>query len=198
MFLQDAVYCLSFAHDGTRFASGGADKSVIIWGANGHGLLKFSHSSAIQALAYNPVTQQLASASQTDFGLWSPEVRSVPKKPMPHRVLCAAWSHDGQYLALGCEDGTVSIRDKTGDAHATIKRGAAVWSLAFSPCGTPEQLNVLAVTSWDSTLSFHTVRRYQEPVKPVSNAQYVLCFSAVCWGKSLAAFHPVSSTTVRG
>jgi intraflagellar transport protein 122 len=151
------VYCLACSHDGTRFASGGADKSVIIWGANGQGLLKFTHSSTIQALAYNPVTQQLASASQKDFGLWSPEVRSVPKIATPSRVLCAAWSHDGQYLALGCEDGSVAIKDKAGGPHASFQRGAAVWSLAFSPCATPDQPNVLAVTSWDSTLSLHKV-----------------------------------------
>lgn len=157
--MQDAVHCLSFTHDGTRFASGGADKSVIIWSASGQGLLKFTHSSTIQALAYNPVTQQLASASQKDFGLWSPEVRSVPKVAMHSRVLCASWSHDGQYLALGCEDGSVAIKDKAGGPHCTLQRKAAVWSLAFSPCTTPDQPNFLAVTSWDSTLSFHKVFR---------------------------------------
>ena len=29
--VQDAVYCVSYSFDGKRFASGGADKTVIIW-----------------------------------------------------------------------------------------------------------------------------------------------------------------------
>ena len=179
------MYCLSFTHDGTRFASGGADKSVIIWGANGQGLLKFTHSSTIQALAYNPVTQQLASASQTDFGLWSPEVRSVPKVAMQSRVLCAAWSHDGQYLALGCEDGSVAIKDKAGGPHCTLQRNGAVWSLAFSPCTTPDQPNSLAVTSWDSTLSFHKVLC---PASP--------CIAAVANSCSHHSMHPSLCSTI--
>jgi hypothetical protein len=28
---QDSVYCVAYAHNGKRFASGGADKTVIIW-----------------------------------------------------------------------------------------------------------------------------------------------------------------------
>ena len=43
------------------------------------GLLKYTHNDSIQALAYNPLTQQLASATATDFGLWSPEQKSVSK-----------------------------------------------------------------------------------------------------------------------
>jgi intraflagellar transport protein 122 len=30
---RDLVYCLSYTRDGSRFASGGADKTVIIWDA---------------------------------------------------------------------------------------------------------------------------------------------------------------------
>jgi intraflagellar transport protein 122 len=47
------------------------------------GILKYSHNDSIQALAYNPTTQQLASATASDFGLWSPEQKSVAK----HKVL---------------------------------------------------------------------------------------------------------------
>ena len=30
-FTQDAVYCVAYSHNGKRFASGGADSTVIIW-----------------------------------------------------------------------------------------------------------------------------------------------------------------------
>lgn len=43
------------------------------------GILKYTHNDSIQALSYNPVTQQLASATASDVGLWSPEQKSVAK-----------------------------------------------------------------------------------------------------------------------
>jgi intraflagellar transport protein 122 len=56
----------------------------------GEGILKYSHNDSIQALAYNPATQQLASATASDFGLWSPEQKSVSKHkvrpPLPHSI----------------------------------------------------------------------------------------------------------------
>ena len=156
---QDAVYCVAYAADGSRFASGGADKTVIIWSSAGQGLLKFTHTSTIQALAYNPVTQHLASASESDFGIWSPEAKSVPKTQVTACSRCLAWTHDGQLLALGLEDGRVLLRDKAGEHRAEFVHGSVpVWSLAFSPPSADAQAPQLAVASWDGTLSFHEVR----------------------------------------
>jgi intraflagellar transport protein 122 len=70
---KDVVYCLAYSKDGQRWASGGADNNVIVWSAEGTGLLKYSHNSKIQALAFNPVLQSLASATDKDFGLWQTE-----------------------------------------------------------------------------------------------------------------------------
>ena len=52
------------------------------------GILKYSHGDSIQALAYNPITQQLASATASDVGFWSPEQKSVAK----HKVRIVAYS----------------------------------------------------------------------------------------------------------
>eukprot|EP00892_Ulva_mutabilis_P005266 jgi/Ulvmu1/3110/UM015_0150.1 len=164
---SDAVYCLAYAHDGSRFASGGADKTVIIWSSAGQGLLKFTHSSPIQALAYNPVTQQLASASQTDFGLWSPEVRSVPKTALTSRALCVAWGADGQYMAIGCEDGSVFIKDKAGRDQATIQKKGPVWSVAFPPHPL-DKIRALVVASWDGTLSYYKMDGESHGLKDVT------------------------------
>lgn len=38
---KETVYCLSYAKDGTFFASGGADKTVIIWTSELEGTLRF-------------------------------------------------------------------------------------------------------------------------------------------------------------
>lgn len=77
--LQDSVYCVAYAANGKRFASGGQDKTVIIWTDEAEGILKYTHNDSIQALAYNPITQQIASATESDIGLWSPEAKSVAK-----------------------------------------------------------------------------------------------------------------------
>jgi intraflagellar transport protein 122 len=129
-----------------------------VWSSGGQGLLKYSHATSIQAVAYNPVTQQLASVSEADLGLWSPEIRSVPKLPLTSRPLSLAWAPDGQCLAVGCEDGTVSLRDKAGTHRAQIVRDAPIWALAFAPRGDQGEQPVVTVGSWDGTLSFHKVR----------------------------------------
>lgn len=39
---KDIVYCVAYAKDGKKFASGSADKTVIIWTLKLEGLLKYS------------------------------------------------------------------------------------------------------------------------------------------------------------
>ncbi|XP_061428791.1 intraflagellar transport protein 122 homolog [Lethenteron reissneri] len=83
---KDTVYCVAYAKDGKRFASGSADKSVIIWTSKLEGILKYTHNDVIQSVAYNPVSHQLASCSSSDFGLWSPEQKSVQKHKASSRI----------------------------------------------------------------------------------------------------------------
>ena len=130
---KDAVYCIAYSKDGKRFASGSADKNVIIWTSKAEGILKYAHDDSIQALAYNPVTQQLAFATASDFGLWSPEQKSVTKQKVASKLLCQAWTNDGQYLALGHYNGHVSIRDKAGVEKVLIEKSAQVWCLTWNP-----------------------------------------------------------------
>ena len=110
---KDTLYAVAYSRDGKRFASGGADKTIIIWTSKAEGILKYSHNDSIQCLAYNSVTQQLASGTASDFGLWSPEQKSVAKHKVQSRVLCMSWTNDGTLLTLGHFDGHVSLRDKS-------------------------------------------------------------------------------------
>eukprot|EP00735_Rhodelphis_limneticus_P013896 TRINITY_DN7858_c0_g1::TRINITY_DN7858_c0_g1_i1::g.23657::m.23657 TRINITY_DN7858_c0_g1::TRINITY_DN7858_c0_g1_i1::g.23657 ORF type:complete len:1206 (-),score=375.70,sp/A8WGF4/IF122_XENTR/55.15/0.0,WD40/PF00400.27/1e+02,WD40/PF00400.27/1.8e-10,WD40/PF00400.27/5.9e+02,WD40/PF00400.27/14,WD40/PF00400.27/0.33,WD40/PF00400.27/13,WD40/PF00400.27/0.039,WD40/PF00400.27/1.9e+02,Coatomer_WDAD/PF04053.9/43,Coatomer_WDAD/PF04053.9/56,Coatomer_WDAD/PF04053.9/70,Coatomer_WDAD/PF04053.9/0.32,Coatomer_WDAD/PF040 len=157
---KDTVYCVDYSRDGKRFASGGADKTIIIWTFKAEGILKYAHNDAIQYLAYNPVTQQLASVTHTDFGLWSPEQKSVSKHKVSSRILCASWTNDGQYLALGMFNGQVGIRDKNGQEKVLIPRNAPVWTLAWNP-SRDEPFDILAVGCWDQTLSFYQLSGIQ-------------------------------------
>ena len=154
---KDSVYCLSYSRDGKRFASGGADKAVIIWTSNLDGIYRYNHLESIQALAYNPVTQQLASCTAVDIGLWSPEQKNVHKPKVSNRITCCSWTSDGQFLALGFFNGQVSIRDKNAEEKNKIdvtKGGEPVWCLQWKP-GKNDQNETLAVGSFDQTLSFY-------------------------------------------
>uniref|UniRef100_K1QVZ0 Intraflagellar transport protein 122 homolog n=1 Tax=Magallana gigas TaxID=29159 RepID=K1QVZ0_MAGGI len=172
---KDTVYCVCYAKDGKRFASGSADKSVIIWTSKLEGILKYTHNDAIQCLAYNPVTHQLASCAVSDFGLWSPEQKNVSKHKVNSRITCCSWTNDGQYLALGLYNGLVSIRNKAsssvrllkhvyfsesggGEEKVKIERPNAatspVWSLQWNP-SREESYDVLAVADWGQRLSFY-------------------------------------------
>ena len=111
---RDTVYCIAYQKDGQKFATGGADNSVVIWSANGEGLLKYSHNDKIQCLSFNPVLQNLASCSVIDFGLWQADQPNVNKQKTPAKCCACDWSPDGQLLAIGLMNGLILVKDKTG------------------------------------------------------------------------------------
>uniref|UniRef100_A0A8B9GVR8 Intraflagellar transport protein 122 homolog n=1 Tax=Astyanax mexicanus TaxID=7994 RepID=A0A8B9GVR8_ASTMX len=155
---KDTVYCVAYAKDGKRFASGSADKSIIIWTSKLEGILKYTHNDSIQCVSYNPVTHQLASCSSGDFGLWSPEQKSVSKHKVSSKITCCGWTNDGQYLALGMMSGVVSIRNKNGEEKVKIERpggsSSPIWSIAWNP-SKDEHHDILAVADWGQRLSFY-------------------------------------------
>ncbi|XP_024523366.1 intraflagellar transport protein 122 homolog isoform X2 [Selaginella moellendorffii] len=152
---KGAVYCLAYSRDGKRFASGGADKTIIVWTYKAEGILKYSHAHSIQCLAYNPVTQQLASGTASDFGIWSPEQKSVLKHTTVSKVLCASWTKDGQILALGMFTGHVYLCDRFGNEQAMIEKSSPVWSLQWNVHNRAS--DTLAVACWDGTLTFFNI-----------------------------------------
>ncbi|RNF17244.1 intraflagellar transport 122-like protein [Trypanosoma conorhini] len=153
----DTVYCVACSHDGKSLASGGADKTVILWNNKWEGVLKYQHKESVQALAYNPSTGQLVSVASSDYGVWSPDQAKVGKNTLPSKGLCAAWSRDGESLAIGLFDGTVLLISPSASERVVIKRTAPVWTLAFSPI-TENGLDVLVVGSWDRRLSFYNTQ----------------------------------------
>eukprot|EP00055_Hartaetosiga_balthica_P003201 m.6880 g.6880 ORF g.6880 m.6880 type:complete len:1213 (-) comp2669_c0_seq1:190-3828(-) len=151
------VYSVSYSHDGVYFASGGADKTVIIWKSNSWtGKLKYNHNDAIQSVAFNPINNILVSCSVTDFGFWSLEVKSVEKIKSNTKICTSSWTNDGQYVALGLYNGNVSIRDQQGAEKVYIDRqcSAPVWSLQWNPSET-DKIDTLCVCDWDQNMSFY-------------------------------------------
>eukprot|EP01079_Euglenida_sp_SAG-EU17-18_P011137 gene11137-300_t len=133
-----------------------SDRTVSIWTTKGEGILKYHHHDAIQALAYNPVTHQLASCTTSDFGMWGAEQKSVSKHQVDAKVLSCSWTNDGKHIAMGHFNGHVVIRNKDGSEVLTIRRHAPVWSISWNP-SRDEPFDILAVGCWDQTLSFHSL-----------------------------------------
>ena len=152
---KDTVYCLAYSKDGQRWASGGADKNVIVWSAEGNGLLKYSHQDKIQCLSFNPVLQSLASCSDNDFGLWQTEDKSVNKFSTKNKCLDCDWSPDGQILAIALYNGKILLRNKNGEELSVINKseGIPVWCLRFCPIKFDTSDNLLIAGSWDQKLS---------------------------------------------
>ena len=75
------------------------------------------------------------------------------------KILSAAWSNDGQHLALGCIDGRIMIRDSSGEEKVSISRHAPIWTLCWSP--STEAAELLVVGCWDQTLSFYDINGEQ-------------------------------------
>ncbi|EGD82626.1 hypothetical protein PTSG_11988 [Salpingoeca rosetta] len=154
---KDVVYCVAFSNDGTLFASGAADKTVIVWdGRTLSGQLKYSHNDTIQALAFNPLNNILASCSSSDFGFWSKDITTVEKTRVSSRICAASWTNDGQYIALGHFNGNVSIRNQRGEEKVLIDRQGRgpVWSLQWNPSKN-EKTDTLAVCDCNQRLSFY-------------------------------------------
>ncbi|XP_055909537.1 intraflagellar transport protein 122 homolog [Eupeodes corollae] len=158
---KDTVHCIAYAKDGKKFATGGADKSVIIWTNKLEGLLKYSHGDAIQCLSFNPVSHHLASCSTSDFAYWSSEQKAVQKNKVSYRINSCAWTNDGQYLVLGLSNGTISIRNKSGEEKSRIERpggsSSAIFGVQCSPAANSSSIDTIAVADWNQTLSFHTL-----------------------------------------
>jgi intraflagellar transport protein 122 len=58
---------------------------------------------------------------------------SLRKVRVASKILCAAWTSDGQYLAFGMLSGQISIRDGAGAEKLLLERNAPVWDLAWNP-----------------------------------------------------------------
>ncbi len=99
---KDTVYCVAFSHNGERFASGGADKCVIIWTETHEGTLKYTsvqmkltvfvNISAVDAWATNNIQRTtiiIVLAFLNDWSVVSSKWQSclVSGVPIRHYVL---------------------------------------------------------------------------------------------------------------
>ncbi|XP_065186273.1 intraflagellar transport protein 122 homolog [Sycon ciliatum] len=152
---RDEVYALSYSKDGRFFASAGKDKQVICWSSvTLDGKLRYNHPDSLQAVEFNPQTGQLASCSCTDLALVQVEASGLSRHKVPSRVLTCSWTSDGQYLALGHQNGLISIRNKVGDEKVKIERpgNSPVWSLSWHPTR-----DHIVAGDWGQRISFYAL-----------------------------------------
>ncbi|KAI9141423.1 intraflagellar transport protein [Paraphysoderma sedebokerense] len=152
---KDTVYAINFSQDGTKLASGGRDKTVIIWNQSYEGILKYSHNDSIQSVEFNPINGVLCSCTATDFGFWNSDAKSVTKHKVTSRILCSSWTNNGLYIAIGMFSGAVSIRNREGEEVTRIERNAPVWTLQWNPNPGKDSADILAVGDWNRRLSFY-------------------------------------------
>lgn len=155
---KDKVHAVCYAKNGEKFASGSADKTVIIWSNKLEGILKYSHGDSVQCLAFNPLSHQLASCALSDFAFWGSEQKAVQKHKINARINSCSWTNDGQYLALGLQNGVISIRNKLGEEKGKIERpnSPAIWALTWNP-NKDDPNDTLCITDWGKSLSFYTL-----------------------------------------
>jgi hypothetical protein len=93
------------------------------------GILKYCHNDPIQKLAYNPVTQHLASATCADFGLWSPEKKSVAKT----KVCCRSPPSDvPRPMRESHPESSAVCRLRTAFSRHHGQRMASIWRWGYS------------------------------------------------------------------
>ncbi|KAI8907280.1 WD40-repeat-containing domain protein [Gorgonomyces haynaldii] len=157
---KDAVISLAPLLNG-GFASGGADKQVVIWSSQMDGVLKYTHNDTIQSLNTNPASGVLLSCTGSDYGIWSPDVKNVPKTKVPARICSSSWTRDGLHFALGLYNGLVLIRSTTGEEKCKIQRESPIFALSFSKQIENPGEDVLAITDWNQRFGLFTMTGMQ-------------------------------------
>jgi eukaryotic-like serine/threonine-protein kinase len=158
---RDAVISVTFAPDGSRFASGGRDKDIRLWEVavtNRSQQVCTEHKGAVSGLAISGDGRIMASGcSANTIKFW--DLHNLEKSLGSrswHRsaVRTLAFSPDGQRLASGSDDHSVKLWDfVTHQELASFEFESGIQLVAFSP----DARNLAVVTEKGSLHLLRTV-----------------------------------------
>ncbi|KAL0947881.1 hypothetical protein HGRIS_010516 [Hohenbuehelia grisea] len=142
----EEVTSVAFSPNGTRIASGSADKTIRVWDASTGDLTMQpfeGHSAGVRAVAFSPDGTRIASGSaDKTIRVWDASTGDLTMQPFEGhsaRVRAVAFSPDGTRIASGSDDKTIRVWDaSTGDLTMQPFEGHSDWvsAVAFSPDGT--------------------------------------------------------------
>ncbi|HEY7417537.1 MAG TPA: hypothetical protein VH593_20305 [Ktedonobacteraceae bacterium] len=151
-----AIVNVAWTSDGLNVATSSAGGFVRLWtAANGQDVHAHYQDAAVpmRALQFSPTGPQLAVGGDDGLvriwnmattcqnvmgqGVVNSQCTDVPERirVSMQAVRTLAWSHDGKYLAVGADDGMVSVWNPTNVQKPllTIQQNAAVQSVSWSP-----------------------------------------------------------------
>ncbi|EPQ30427.1 uncharacterized protein PFL1_01953 [Pseudozyma flocculosa PF-1] len=150
---HDEVWHLEFSHDGTKLATTGRDKYVIVWSVEDEYrmLERFGpHSDPVSSISWSPDDETLLATSESDVTLWS--VGSHEHQTFSehdYTVGTAAWLPDGRFVSGGM-DGKIIFWSSRGSMVDVINTSPfRVVALAVSPNGR----HLVAVSNRDSAVT---------------------------------------------
>jgi serine/threonine protein kinase/tetratricopeptide (TPR) repeat protein len=134
------IRAVALSPDGRRALAGSEGGTMWLWDLdNGQELARLHVEGPVHSVALSPDNRLALSGSRKGMHMW--DLRTRQRAPgfedYTGPVRAVAFSHNGEYVLAGCEDGSMRLREvatgkelKRLEGHCTW-----VWSVAFSPDG---------------------------------------------------------------